>query len=272
MASKKTKAKGAGAQWSVLTAAEARARLVERQDLPREFKQLATYALRRDEGVLWCAGAWSRPKTMPADLSRIALVVVDGPLVTTGSLSLRYGDIVGGGFVARDDAAFLFLGEFKARDIFTVPDVLGLFPQGATIERIASFEGADGHILIAHHLHAPIVVSGVSHSGATLAKDTEVRIGAYARQIFGLPKRGTPAFDSLEELMPFLADQVDDVDSWELLEGLKGRKLPAKFELPALPRPTRTPPAAAKKKPKAKRAAAPKAKAKAKAKARARAR
>ena len=143
----------------MLTAAEARARLSER-GLAKEFQRLATYALRRDEGVLLVRRSVGAAEELsPPDLASIALVVVDGPLVTTDGLSLRYEDIVGGDFVVRDNAAFLFLGEFKARDVFTVPEVMALFPQGATIARIASFEGADGDVQIAHHLHAPIVVS-----------------------------------------------------------------------------------------------------------------
>lgn len=229
------------AKWLVLTAAEAKARIAER-GLARAFHRLALHALRRDATVLWCDGAWARPRKAPLpDLADVALIVVDGPLRTKGGLSLRYDDLAGGGFVARDDTAFLFLGEVRAQDVFTVPGVLALFPAGVTVERLASFEGADGHVLIAHHLHAPIVVSGVSGSGATLVKDTQVRIGAYARHIFGLAKKATRSFDELAELLPFLADEVDDVDAWELLEGLKGRKLPKSFALPACPPPTHAP-------------------------------
>lgn len=227
--------------WSVVTAAAAKDR-ISRQGLAKPFRDLVGHALRREETVLWCSGAWARPKKVPvSDLAKVALVVIDGPLITKAGLRLRYDDLVGGGHVARNDAAFLFLGEVQAQDIFNVPDVLALFPRGVAVDRIASFEGADGHVLIAHHLHAPVVVSGISGGGATVAKDTDVRIGAFAREIFGVPKKIAGAYEELEELLPFLADRMNQDHIWALLEQYKGKKLPKSFVLPQPVRPIRSP-------------------------------
>lgn len=231
-----TKRVAAAGQWSALSASEARARLASRS-LPREFHALALQALRRDEGVLWCDGSWIRPRKVPVpDLARIALIVIDGPVTTGESLSLRHEDIVGGGHVARDSVAFLFLGEVSARDVFAVPEVLALFAEGLTVERLAALETPDGHVQVARHLHAPLVVSRVFGGGVSLSKGTEVRIGAYARHIDGLPKKDTRHVDSLAELLPFLADQDVDSDSWARLEELRNKKFPASFVVPLLRR------------------------------------
>jgi hypothetical protein len=223
--------------WSTLSAKETKARL-KTHPLPAPFPRLVAHALRRDEAVLWCDGPWARPKKMPIDPAKVALIVIDGPLATKKGLSLRYEDILGSGFVPRDDQSFLFLGEVEAHDIFAVPEVLALFPRGLAVERIASLESPDGGIFIADHFHAPLVVSGVSDSGASIAKGTELRIGAYARYLSGVPKREAKSFDTLEELLPFLADGEDD--TWAILEELKNKKFPKAFVVPTLPRPTRT--------------------------------
>lgn len=222
----------------MLSTNEALERLKGRLDA--RFALLVEHNLRRHNrsgraNVLWCAGAWARPKTPPcsdAELADVALIVIDGPLVTKKSLSLRYEDFTGSGFVARDDAGFLVLGELRARDLFSVPDALALFPEGITVERIASFEGADSLVQVAHHLHAPVVISGLGSSGGQVSPGTEVRIGAYARHLGGLPAKSAKRFETLEELLPFLEDDGDD--DWARVESLKDEALPASFKLPAL--------------------------------------
>ena len=175
----------------------------------------------------------------------VGLVVFTKPVVTKYALSMRYEDLLGYRN-DRDEKAVVFLGPVHARDVNLVPGVIAVFAGGLTVDRIAVFDGADSHARICHHLHAPLVISGVSEGGAQLAKDCNVRIGAYAGHIGGMPKgyavRSTP---SVAKLLPFSTEidfdreMIDeDADAWELYETVfKDREFPSDFKLP---RPAKT--------------------------------
>ena len=185
---------------------------------------------------LWIDEPWAElsAKDLRASPTKVAAAVFTRPIRTPRSLVLRPRDLFGFD-LERDQFAFVFLGPVRARDVCMVPDKVAVFARGLTVNRVASFDGADAHTTVAGHLRAPYVISGVGGGGVHLEPGTKVGIKEYARHVYGLPK-GTTATRraSLLAMWPFLGKEaVEDEEAWEIVNELidSGRELPKKNAL-----------------------------------------
>jgi len=191
-------------------------------DLPKGPRAVLLHALkhaREGDVAQWVDVPFAkldRKELRAADPARTVAMVFTKPFVTKDALLLT--DSYLGGRAQRDGMAYLFLEEVRARDVCSVPETLAIFAKGLVVKRLASFDSPDGHAEVAGRLVAPYVVSNVSGGGLYLAPGTAVEIGAYARFVKGLP-RGTTTVkhDTLREMLPFLDEDAEDVDAWELM-------------------------------------------------------
>lgn len=213
---------------------ELEARLAK-SELPRTQRRVldhALEALHEDDRALWVDVPWSELErgALASDSARTAALVFTKPLLLQHALLLRHDKMLGVE-QKRDHQIYVFLEAVRARDLCSVPDTLAIFAKGLTVKRLASFESPDGHAEVAGHLKAPMVLANVAGGGVRVAPGTHIEVGAYARQIRGLPK-GTSAVKhaSLRALLPFLEDDGDHEgeDPWAIAFDLveSGRPFP----------------------------------------------
>ena len=140
--------------------------------------------------ALWVDEPWDTvaPKRLRASPTNTVAVVFTQPIHTKRPLVMRYSEMLG--FDAqRDGKVFVFLEPVHTSDFCMVPDCVAVFAKGLTVDRLASFDGADSSTTVAGVLAAPYVISGVSGGWVNLEPKTRFEVANYARYVPKLPPR-----------------------------------------------------------------------------------